>query len=142
MAALAKQLGDANGRLAGVGKLAKAGGRFDPSEFPVDSGESGADGDGKPGAGGINRGRGDADLTWGKETAPYDRFKSHALPPGAARSPDDWAPVVEMPGAPLEAPVVSTSAAARQYGAVAGQSAWRRSLAPRHQSAVKKYFDK
>jgi len=38
--------------------------------------------------------------------------------------------------------VASVSSAARQYSAVAGQSAWRRSLAPRHQSAVKKYFDK
>ena len=143
MASLAKHLGDAKGRVAGVGKLAKAGGgRFDPSEFPLDSGESSADGDGKPGRGGINRGRGDADLTWGKETAPFDRFKSNALPPGAARSPDDWTPVVEVPGAPRESPVASASSAARQYSAVAGQSAWRRSLAPRHQSAVRKYFDK
>jgi hypothetical protein len=141
MASLAKQLADANGRIAGVGRLGKEVGRFDPSEFPLESGES-EDGDGKPGRGGINRGRGDADLTWGKESAPLDRFKSQALPPGAARSPDDWAPVVELPGAPRESPVASASAAARQYSAVAGQSAWRRSLAPRHQSAVKKYFDK
>jgi hypothetical protein len=142
MASLAKQLADANGRMAGVGRLGKEVGRFDPSEFPLESGESGPDGDGKPGRGGINRGRGDADLTWGKESAPLDRFKSQALPPGAARSPDDWAPVVELPGAPRESPVVSVSAAARQYSAVAGQSAWRRSLAPRHQSAVKQYFGK
>ena len=142
MAALAKQLADTNGRMADLAKLGKAGGRFDPSEFPLESGEAGPDGDGKPGTGGINRGRGDADLTWGKESTPFDRFKSNALPPGAARSPDDWAPVVELPGAPRESPVASRSSAARQYSAVAGQSAWRRSLAPRHQSAVKKYFDK
>jgi hypothetical protein len=37
---------------------------------------------------------------------------------------------------------VIASAAARQYEAGAGQSAWRRTLAPRHQSAVKKYFEK
>jgi len=141
MASLAKHLGDAKGRVAGVRKLAKAGGRFDPSEFPLESGESAPDGN-QPGRGGIDRGRADADLTWGKESAPYDRFKSHALPPGAERSPDDWAPVVEIPGAPRESPVASVSSAARQYSAVAGQSAWRRSLAPRHQSAVKKYFDK
>jgi anti-sigma factor RsiW len=64
------------------------------------------------------------------------------LPPGAPRSPDDWAPVVVLPGSPQEAAVLSAQAAARQYAAGAGQSAWRRSLAPRHQSAVKKYFDK
>src|SRR5262245_8254197 len=140
MASLAKHLAGVNGRMAGVGKLGKDARRFDPSEFPL--GESGPDGDGTPGRGGVTRGRADADLTWGKETSPLDRFKSQTLPPGAARSPDDWAPVVELPGAPRESPSASKSAAARQYSAVAGQSAWRRSLAPRHQSAVKKYFDK
>ena len=56
--------------------------------------------------GGINRGRADAPLTWGKESSPFDRFKAQALPPGAARSPDDWAPVVELPGAPQESPAL------------------------------------
>jgi hypothetical protein len=71
---------------------------------------------------------------------PFDRFKPKPLPPGAPRSPDDWAPVTVMPGAPQEAPAGSRAATARQYDAAAGQAAWRRSLAPRHQSAVKKYF--
>jgi hypothetical protein len=142
MASLSKQLAAANGRLAGANKLGKALGRFDPKEFPLESGD-GLDGDGdRPGRGGINRGRADAELTWGKESLPLDRFKSQELPPGAARSPDDWTPVVEMPGAPRESPAASVSSAARHYNAAAGQSAWRRSLAPRHQSAVKKYFDK
>src|SRR5262245_12621482 len=87
MASLAKHLADVNGRMAGVGKLGKEVGRFDPAEFPL--GESGPDGDGRPGRGGVNRGRADADLTWGKETSPVDRFKSQTLPPGAERSPDD-----------------------------------------------------
>jgi hypothetical protein len=140
MAALSKQLAAAKGRLAAAGKLARTGGRFDPSEFPLSS-EAGAAGD-IPGRGAATRGRADAELTWGKESLPLDRFKSQPLPPGAARSPDDWAPVVELPGAPRESPAASVSAAARNYGAAAGQSAWRRSLAPRHQSAVRKYFDK
>ena len=127
---------------ADLGRLGKEFGRFDPSEFPLDSSESAANGDGNPGQGGINRGRGDAPLTWGKESLPFDRFKAQPLPPGAARSPDDWAPVVELPGAPQESPAQSASSAARQYAAVAGQTAWRRTLAPRHQSAVKKYFEK
>lgn len=142
MAALAKQLAETKGRLGGPGRLGKEFGRFDPSEFPLESSESAPDGDGNPGRGGINRGRGDAPLTWGKESLPFDRFKSQPLPPGAARSPDDWAPVVELPGAPQESPARSASSAARQYAAVAGQTAWRRTLAPRHQSAVKKYFEK
>jgi hypothetical protein len=75
-------------------------GRFDPSEFGEFNFEEQPDGDGDPGAGGINRGRGDADLTWGDESLPFDRFKSVSLPPGAVRSPDDWAPVAALPGAP------------------------------------------
>jgi hypothetical protein len=136
---LSEYLGETNGRIGSLGKLGKEFGRFDPSEFPLDSG---AGDNGNPGQGGINRGRADAALTWGKESLPIDRFKSAPLPPGAARSADDWAPVVEAPGAPSEAPVASATAAARQYTDSAGQSAWRRTLAPRHQSAVKKYFAK
>jgi hypothetical protein len=37
---------------------------------------------------------------------------------------------------------VSAQGAARDYAAAAGQAAWRRSLAPRHQTAGKKYFAK
>ena len=137
-AALGKYLQEAGNR---VGEMAAAGrgGRFNPADFGL---QPGPDGDGKPGRGGPNRGRADAELTWGKETAPFDRFKARALPPGAPRSPDDWAPVVELPGAPDTAPTVSTAAAAKAFNASAGQSAWRRTLAPRHRSAVKKYFDK
>jgi hypothetical protein len=138
-ASLAKFLGEANGRFGEVAKLGKEFGRFDPTEFPL--GQSGEDGDGEPGRGGINRGRADAELTWGKESLPIDRFTSQPLPPGAGR-PDDWTPVIELPGAPQESPVVSTRAAARRYAPARGEAAWRRTLAPRHQSAVKKYFAK
>lgn len=140
-ASLSKHLGDTNRRLAGMAKLGKEFGRFNPAEFPLESGDP-ADGDGEPGRGGINRGRGDAPLTWGAESLPFDRFKAQALPPGAARSPDDWAPLVVLPGAPRESAAAGDAAAARQYAAAAGQNAWRRTLAPRHQSAVKKYFEK
>ena len=142
-AALAKYLAETGTR---VGDLARAGrgrggiGKFDPSEFPLEA--ASGNGRGDPGRGGVNRGRGDAPLTWGKESLPIDRFKARALPPGGAASPDDWAPVVEAPGAPQTSPVLSTAAAARSYDPSAGQGAWRRTLAPRHRSAVKKYFDK
>jgi len=139
-ASVSKYLGEMKGRFGDLAKLGKEFGRFDPSEFPLDSGQSAPNG--TPGRGGIDRGRADAPLTWGKELSPMDRFKSHALPPGAPRSPDDWAPLAELPGAPQESAEFSRAAAARQYGSAAGQSAWRRTLAPRHQSAVKKYFDK
>lgn len=141
-AAVSKYLAETKGRMGDVARLGKEFGRFDPSEFPLEFNRSGRDGSGEPGTGGINRGRADAPLTWGKESLPLDRFKAQALPPGAARSPDDWAPLAEMPGTPQESPESSTQSAARQYASAAGQAAWRRTLAPRHQSAVKKYFDK
>ena len=143
MNALQQYLGETNGKFGKLAGLGKEFGRFDPSEFPLESGEGpGPDGDGRPGRGGINRGRGDAELTWGDESKRHDRFKTTPLPPGAPRSPDDWAPLVEMRGAPKESAVISSRAAAQQYDATAGQAAWRRTLAPRHQSAVKRYFAK
>ena len=89
----------------------------------------------------MNRGRADAPLTWGNETQPFDRFKAQELPPGVARGPDDWAPVAQLPGAPRSSSQVSTASTGRAYADTAGQEAWRRSLAPRHQRAVRKYFD-
>jgi hypothetical protein len=141
-ASVSKYLRDSQGRFSAVSKLGKEFGRFNPSEFPLDQGETSPDGDGRPGQGGVNRGRGDAPLTWGKETALFDKFKAQPLPPGAARSADDWSPVVELPGTPQASPQRGAASAARSYAGGAGQAAWRRSLAPRHQSAVKKYFAK
>ena len=138
-ASLAKYLAEMNGRVGELGKLGREFGRFNPADFPLDESASGEGGE-IPGRGAATRGRADAPLTWGKETSPFDRFKATALPPGAPRSPDDWAPVMELPGAPQADPVLSASGPAKQYAAAAGQTAWRRGLAPRHQSAVKKYF--
>jgi hypothetical protein len=136
-ATLGRFLTDRESRLGAAVAAAKAG-RFDASDFPT--GDPGPDGDGEPGRGAANRGRADAELTRGPATAPYDRFKAKPLPPGAVRSADDWAPIAVLPGAPGIAPQASTSAAAQTYASAAGQEAWRRTLAPRHQSAVKKYF--
>jgi hypothetical protein len=139
-ASLSKYLGETKGRFGDLAKLGKDFGRFDPAEFPL-AGEGNAAGP-RPGRGGLDRGRADADLMYGKESLRADRFKATPLPPGAPRSPDDWAPVVELPGTPQESAVLSTLAAARRYDPSAGQSAWRRTLAPRHHSALKKYFAK
>ena len=141
-ATLAEFLGDQSQKFGDLAALGKEFGRFDPAEFPLESGSTGFDGDGNPGNGGINRGRGDAPLTWGQEALPFDRFKAQPLPPGHVRSPDDWAPLVVLPGTPSELPQSSAASAARTYAAGAGQEAWRRTLAPRHQAAVRKYFEK
>ena len=140
-AALSEYLAEGKGRFGQLAGMGREFGRFDPAEFPLESGTA-QDVDARPGRGGIDRGRADAELTWGQETLPHDRFKSQPLPPGAARSPDDWTPVVTLPGAPMESPTSSATAAARQYAAGVGQTAWRRSLTPRHQSVVRKYFEK
>ena len=116
-------------------------GRFDPSDYPEFNYERGPDGDGDPGTGGLNRGRGDAPMTWGKETKRFNGFKAVPLPPGSVRSPDDWAPVATLPGAPKASPQLSVPRESLHYGTAPGQEAWRRTLAPRHQTAVKKYFE-
>jgi len=138
-ASLGKYLAETNGKFTNAASLGREFGRFNPAEFENGAGDSAAN-SGEPGRGGVSRGRADAELTWGQETTPFDRFKSKPLPPGAARSPDDWAPVVTLPGAPQEAPLIGGQGASRDYAASAGDAAWRRSLAPRHQAAVKKYF--
>jgi hypothetical protein len=140
-ASLSKYLSGRSGELAAIGKLGKEAGRFDPTEFPLFSDERGPDADGDPGSGGINRGRADADLTWGKESAMTDRFKSVPLPPGSYRSPNDWTPLAVLPGAPKESPEPSLASSGVQYAGVTGPAAVRRTLAPRHYSAVKKYFE-
>jgi hypothetical protein len=130
-------------RSRGFKQLARLGrefGHFDPSEYPEFSNKEGPEGNGDPGVGGINRGRGDASMTWGRESLNFDRFKAVPLPPGAARSPDDWAPIAVLPGAPKESPELGEAAPAQTFADTAGQEAWRRTLAPRHTSAVKKYF--
>jgi hypothetical protein len=139
-AALGRFLGENGGRLAQAGRLARAGGRFNPEDFPEFSWEE-SEGDGEPGRGGISRGRGDAELTWGDESLPFDKFKSVALPQGYERGPDDWAPVAVLPGAPQASPELSGPSTGVQFAGTAGQAAWRRTLSPRHYSAVKKYFD-
>ncbi len=138
---LSRYLAKRNEGFKDLPRLGKESGRFDPSEYPPFSYERGQDGDGDPGSGGLNRGRGDAPLTWGEESLPFDRFKAVALPPGAVRSPDDWAPVAVLPGAPKASPEIGAQAPAQDYAGTAGQAAWRRTLAPRHRSAVKKYFE-
>lgn len=127
------------GTKGGRGRSGQAAfGRFDPAEFPLDNTSESS----SPGQGGATRGRADAPLTRGDETRPYDRFKAQPLPPGAARSPDDWTPVTTIAGVPDAAPESGSRSRARQYEETAGQAAWRRTLAPRHQSAVKKYFSR
>ena len=106
------------------------------------SDQPGADKDGKPGRGGINRGRGDAEMSYGDEANENGvKFKETILPPGFADKPKD-----EITGVQLIAPNEdSTTAAAkgaqRAIDASSGNATWNRKLSPKHRNVVRKYFD-
>ena len=155
--ALSEHLAGRTARYHDLARATRETGRFNPADFPLEceqpakAGESSEsrvrcvespETNGRPGSGGVNRGRADAPLTWGDESLPFDRFKAVALPPGSVRNPDDWAPVASLPGAPQISPQASVQSTGRAYASTSGGESWRRSLAPRHYSAVKNYFDK
>ena len=95
---------------------------------------------GLPGRGGINRGRGDAELTWGAESpGRTDEFEARILPPSQARDPKDST----ILGVGAAAPGVDAQGGASgltEVDASAGKAAWRRRLSPRHRRAVGSFF--
>ncbi|MBL8861436.1 MAG: hypothetical protein JNK02_05435 [Planctomycetes bacterium] len=95
---------------------------------------------GAPGRGGVSRGRGDAELTWGEETpGAVDRFEPRTLPDARYADPEHSSIV----GLGAAAPVVDARAEAPGAGTVqasAGEGAWRRRLAPQHRAAVRTWF--
>jgi hypothetical protein len=98
---------------------------------------------GNPGRGGINRGRGDADLTWGDEsTLENTKFKESVLPPGMLDKPRDE--VIGLTSAAPETDVAASAprSAARAATATSGDETWKGTVRPRHRSVVKRYFDK
>lgn len=104
---------------------------------------SGPDGDGRPGRGGINRGRGDAELTYGDEsTEDGTKFKEIALPPGFLDQPGNE--VLEIrPTAPDETPAADAPrSAARGTDPASGRETTTLRVRPRHKAVVKQYFDR
>ncbi len=96
----------------------------------------------RPGRGGVTRGRGDAEMTWGDESDETGvQFKETVLPPGLQDDPKD-----EVLGITRSAPEVDPAtgvsrAAARSIDPTAGREAWSRKLRPRHRGVVRKFFD-
>lgn len=98
---------------------------------------------GAPGSGGISRGRGDAELTWGDEsTLEGTKFKESVLPPGVLDKPRDE--VVGITVATPETDVAESAprSAARASTAASGDETWKETIRPRHRSVVKRYFDR
>jgi hypothetical protein len=93
-----------------------------------------------PGNGGVSRGRGDAEMTWGEETqGDRDAFESKTLPDATYADAEHS----ELVGIGAAAPTVDPHAEAPGTGAIessGGQSAWRRRLAPQHREAVRSWF--
>jgi hypothetical protein len=96
----------------------------------------------RPGKGGVNRGRGDAELTWGDEADKQGaKFKEVVLPKGFLDQPKDEVLTVQKTAPTEEAAASAPRSAARDDEATAGQTTWNRKLNPRHRNAVRKYFD-
>lgn len=96
----------------------------------------------RPGKGGITRGRGDADLTFGDESDRQGaKFKEVVLPRGFLDQPKDEVLGIQKK-APDEEPAEAAPRAPRQDAdPAAGQTTWNRKLSPRHRKSVRRYFD-
>jgi hypothetical protein len=95
----------------------------------------------RPGRGGVTRGRGDADLTWGDEAnAQGAKFKETVLPQGFLDQPKADVVGIRKTAPDGNAADVAPSAPARDLGAASGEATWNRKLNPRHRSAVHGYF--
>jgi len=95
------------------------------------------------GKGGVDRGRGDAAMTWTDGTNEKDaKFKEKVLPPSSVAGLKDS----QLVGMSAAAPTVDTSGVAA-HGALnntapGGGSAYTQTILPRHRGAVRRYFDR
>ena len=95
------------------------------------------------GKGGVDRGRGDAEMTWTDASSEKGaKFKEEVLPPGGVASLKDS----QLVGRSVGAPSLDNSGVARSgalSGAAAGGgSAVTQTVLPRHKGTVKRYFDR
>ena len=95
------------------------------------------------GKGGVDRGRGDAAMTWTDGSSEKGaRFKEKVLPPSSVAGLNDS----QLVGLSASAPTVSTGGVAA-HGALnsaasGGGSAYTQTILPRHRGVVKRYFDR
>jgi hypothetical protein len=95
------------------------------------------------GKGGVDRGRGDAAMTWTDGSSEKGaRFKEKVLPPSSVAGLND----TQLVGLSASAPTVSAGGVAA-HGALnsaasGGGSAYTQTILPRHRGAVRRYFDR
>lgn len=95
------------------------------------------------GKGGVERGRGDAAMTWTDGSNEKDaKFKEKILPPAAVAGLNDS----QLVGLSARAPQVNAQSVAAHgalnSAAAGGGSAYTQPLLPRHKGAVKRYFER
>jgi hypothetical protein len=95
------------------------------------------------GKGGVDRGRGDAAMTWTDGSSEKDaKFKEKVLPPAIVAGLNDS----QMVGLSASAPTVDQGGIAAHGAlngaATGGGSAYTQTVLPRHKGAVKRYFER
>jgi hypothetical protein len=102
------------------------------------------DGDGDPGKGGINRGRGDAKLKFGDESSEQGiKFKDEELPPSELQSLKDSELEGLGTGTPKHKKGETPASGGALVGAkMGGGSSTGQVVLPRHRGAVERYFDR
>lgn len=95
------------------------------------------------GKGGVDRGRGDAAMTWTEGSDEKDaKFKEKTLPPASVAGLQDS----QMVGLSASAPEVGrgnlAAHGALNNAASGGGSAYTQTILPRHKGAVKRYFER
>ncbi|MDK1032762.1 MAG: hypothetical protein QGD94_12195, partial [Planctomycetia bacterium] len=98
----------------------------------------------KPGKGGVDRGRGDAPMTWSEGTSEEGaEFKEQTLSTSAMAALKDS----KLRGVSAAAPTVRKAGAPKRGGALRGVTAGggeahTRTVLPRHKGTVERYFQR
>jgi len=98
---------------------------------------------GGQGQAGLQRGRGDASLTWKEGTTEEGvKFAEQVLPPSALQSYKDSHKIGASQGAPTEEPTTATGSGGLRDAAAGGGGAHTPVILPRHQATIKRYFER
>ncbi|MCC7192208.1 MAG: hypothetical protein IT444_05435 [Phycisphaeraceae bacterium] len=98
----------------------------------------------QPGRGGIDRGRGDAEMTWKDPSSEEGvKFKEQELPPAKLNAlKDSKLSAISMAAPKVDEKAAGSSGGALKDASAGGGAAFTHTVLPRHQAAVKKYFER